>query len=433
MAIGETQIVYPQEIDAVLNNPFMGWVPWAVAENPPQPHRLVYAGISWRELEPERGHFDWAGVEEKYRFQYWTSKKVKFILRIVLDLPRRTEPTLDIPDWLYELTEQRGTWYTTSEVGNGFSPDYNNPILIAEHERLIAAVAERYNEDSRIAFIQLGSLGHWGEWHTWPDGSGVFPEIPISDGYVTHYLKTFTKKMIGLRRPFTIAKTNKLGLFNDMFGHKPSTDEWIDWFQTGRSELEPPMPDFWKYAYSGGEFSSGRPLLHLGDEKIEDTLRQARESHTSWLGPCSPAILDLNIPEQANLDSLLKTMGYRFVLKTVSHRQNVQRGTELPVALSIQNKGVAPFYFPWPLCLGLINEKGEISTIHRAELDIRQILPGESHAVLGLPIESNMPLGTYTLAIAIFDPDLNEPGVDFANTGRRNDGWYTLSTLNVEE
>lgn len=426
------QTFYPQEIDTILNNPFMGWVPWATAENPPQPHRLVYAGISWRELEPKRGQFDWEGVERKYRFQHWTEQKVKFVLRIVLDLPRRGEPTLDIPDWLFELTEGRGTWYETTEVGNGFSPDYNDPVFIKEHERLIAALAERYNEDPRIAFIQLGSLGHWGEWHCWPPGSGVFPEIAVSDLYVTHYLKTFTKKMIGLRRPFGIAKENKLGLFNDMFGHKPSTDEWIGWFREGRSKLEPAMEDFWKHAYSGGEFSSGRPLLHLGDDKIADTLRQARESHTSWLGPCSPAILDMGIPEQKNLDALLKTLGYRFVLETITHRQAVEQDTTLPVALSINNKGVAPFYFRWPLYLALAEEKGQILNIYQTELDLRQLLPGKTDTVLELPIQASTPPGTYTLVLAILDPDLNEPGIDLAITGRREDGWYSLSKLIVD-
>ena len=369
---------YPQEIYDVLNNPFMGWVPWAMNGPVSQPHRLVYAGISWRELEPERGQFAWDEVEEKYLFDFWTERGVKFVIRIVLDTPKRGQGELDTPDWLYELTDGAGTWYNTTEIGNGFSPDYNNPVFIEEHARLIRELGKRYNSDPRIAFIQLGSLGHWGEWHTWPSGSGVFPEIKVSDLYVQHYLDAFPDKMIGMRRPFRIALDNKLGLFNDMFGDKRSTDEWIGWFENGRSADEPAMPDFWKYAYSGGEFASGNALLHLTDEKIADTLRQARESHTSWLGPCSPADAALNGPYQANLDLLLKTIGYRFVLESVVHSGQGTPGQAYPISMTWHNKGGAPFYFPWNLDLALADEQGQHCGENHDERGYPQMAAGDS-------------------------------------------------------
>lgn len=424
---------YPQEIYDVLNNPFMGWVPWATSGAARQPHRLVYAGISWRELEPVKGQFAWDAIEDKYLFDYWTEKGVKFILRIVLDTPTSGQATLDIPDWLYELTGQAGTWYNTSEIGNGFSPDYNNPIFIEEHARMVSELGKRYNNDPRIAFIQLGSLGHWGEWHTWPSGSGVFPEIAVSDLYVQHYLDAFPDKMIGMRRPFKIARDNRLGLFNDMFGDKRSTDEWIGWYENGRgSELEPAMPDFWKYAYSGGEFANGMALMHLTDEKIADTIRQARESHTSWLGPCSPADAAFGGPQQANLDALLKTLGYRFVIKSITHKGEGQLGEEYSIHMNLENKGVAPFYFPWTLELGLADTNGNIVTRAKTTADIRTWLPGPTAEDVVLHIPSSLTPGEYTLVVAIVDPETDEPGVDLAIAGRRPDGWYELNTITVK-
>lgn len=421
---------YPTEYHGILNNPYKGWVPWAQSGSNPQPHRLVYAGISWRELEPERGEFDWHGIEETYLFDYWDARGVKFVVRLVLDTPRKGTPVLDIPTWLYEMTEGSGTWYNTSEVGNGFSPDYINPVFIAEHERMIAALAERYNNDPRVAFIQLGSLGHWGEWHTWPEGSGVFPDIPVSDQYVTHYLQSFPNKMIGLRRPFAIVKENRLGLFNDMFGDQRSSDEWIGWFEQGRLS-EPPMPDFWKYAFSGGEFSSGNALLHLTDAKIADVLRLARESHTSWLGPCSPAVVVAGAPEQVHLDALLKTIGYRFVLTSVEHTGQIQKGESLSIVMNWKNKGVAPFYFSWPLCLALVDESGQIGNTYRTLEDIRHWLPGEISITTELPIDPALKPGTYSLVVGILDPETNRPGIDLAIAGRRDDGWYTLNNVTV--
>ncbi len=422
---------YPVEYHGTLNNPFKGWVAWADSGANPQPHRLVYAGISWRELEPERGVFDWEGIEEKYLFDYWESKGVKFVLRMVLDLPRKGPAHMDIPDWLYEMTDGRGTWYNTSEIGNGFSPDYNNPTFIAEHRRMVAALAERYNDDPRVGLIQLGSLGHWGEWHTWPEGSGVFPKSSVSDQYVMHYVENFTNKMIGIRRPFAIVKEHNLGLFNDSFGDVRATEEWIGWFKQGRLS-EPPMPDFWKHAYSGGEFRSGNALLHLNDERIAEVLQLARDSHTSWMGPCSPANVPIDAPAQVHLDAFLKTIGYRFVIRSVEHAGTVVKGETLAIDMVWQNSGVAPFYLPWPLSLALVDQAGQIVNVYQTDVDIRQLLPGRTALQVGLPIEPQLEEGTYSLAVAILDPDTNEPGIDLAITGRRADGWYILNEINLE-
>ncbi len=48
--------IYPNEIDSVLYNPFIGWVLWAHTGDSyaRQPFRLVIASITWKELEPEK-------------------------------------------------------------------------------------------------------------------------------------------------------------------------------------------------------------------------------------------------------------------------------------------------------------------------------------------------------------------------------------------
>ena len=48
----------PIEKFDVLDNPYMGWVGWAISNaQSGQPHSLVYANITWRDLEPEEGNF----------------------------------------------------------------------------------------------------------------------------------------------------------------------------------------------------------------------------------------------------------------------------------------------------------------------------------------------------------------------------------------
>jgi Domain of unknown function (DUF4832)/Beta-galactosidase len=452
----------PKENFEVLNNPFKGWVGWANTKQPlVQPHSLVYANISWRELEPEKGKFNWEEIESKFQFEKWQQEGTRINLRFVLDDPGNG-PEKDIPDWLYdelvkaEGQEGAGKWYDTpsSVVGKGFAPNYSSPTLIAEHERAIQALADRYNNHPGIAFIQIGSLGHWGEFHNWPEEvSGKFPSLSVSDQYVSHYLERFTNKMVGMRKPFPIAADNKLGLFNDVFGSKGATDTWVDWTVNGWNEIgsyvdngqDPQeaqaaskMPDFWKYAYSGGEFHSGNTRLSVGDSTIMESLREARVSHTSWLGPSSPASYvkgkDITESEQANIDLLHNTMGYRFVLESVQHDHKGEIGDGLKLSFLWNNKGVAPFYFDWPLAVALQDNKGNIVTesIQRLDsIDIREWLPGRHEVNVDYSLSKNLKPGRYQLVIAILDPATGKPGIKLGIEGERPDGWTQLDAVTV--
>jgi hypothetical protein len=445
--LGDT--FYPNEYYGILNNPYIGWVPWGkdskmeYGEAYKQPHKLVYAGITWRDLEPDKGSFDWKSFESKYQFDFWAGQGKKINIRIILDYPS-SEAHWDIPDWLYDEIGGKGTAYNDSNVGKGFSPDYTNETLIAEHKRMIEALAARYKDDPRIAYVQLGSLGHWGEWHCWPysPSTGVFPVKSVSDQYVQHYIDAFSqKKILTMRRAYGMAKDNKFGLFNDVFGDVAAFQSegwgWIWGIKNGYTDdmgqVQPAMLDFWKYAPSGGEFSSGNALLWLTDSKIMDTLNMAREGHTSWLGPCSPANYQVNGPLQANIDALQKTLGYRFVLESAAHEDKADAGSTLPVTMKWNNKGVAPFYFNWPLQLSLANSSGTIVASTNTDEDIRTWLPGRKTITKNLDIPLNLASGKYTLCVSIIDPQTNEPAIDLAIEGRRSDGRYELGTIKVKK
>ncbi|WP_091183711.1 S-layer homology domain-containing protein [Paenibacillus catalpae] len=448
-------VFYPRQSFELLNNPYTGWVAWAKDSSKPdgtaypQQHSMVYAGISWRELEPVKGQFDWEGIEQKYQFAYWASQGKRINLRIVLDTPTADPSHKDIPDWLYdELAAEgnAGIWYDTQEVGSGFSPNYNSSTLLAEHERMIAKVAERYDNDPRIAYVQLGSLGHWGEWHTWPSGSGVFPKLSISDQYVQHYLDAFENKQIGMRKPFPIASEQQVGLFNDVFGIKSSTEEWVGWTQNGwagigesvddpadaaAAQAASAMPDFWKYAYSGGEFANGNPESWLTDDAIMESLRQMRVSHTSWLGPSSPARTAYGTDIQSNIETMQKLMGYRYVIEAVKHSGSAARGTSISVETVLNNKGVAPFYQDWKLEYSLADANGTIVYKQQQDTDLRSLLPGRHVMDNRLDLPSALAAGSYKLNVAVIDPATDAPGMKLAIEGKRPDGRYEVGSLTV--
>lgn len=435
----ETVTFSPAEISDVLNNPFMGWAPWAQGGPYQQPHRLVYINVTWRELEPSKGNYAFEAFEKRYKFDYWAKNGKKIILRINMDYPGPTSHK-DIPDWLYDELNGDGTWYDI-DWGKGFSPNYNNTKLISRHKTFIDALAARYNNDSRVPIIALGSLGQWGEFHTKksPSFTIPFPKKAVSDQYVQHYIDSFTNKILMMRRPFQIARDNGMGLFNDSFGSSAQTyDYFVDYINNGykdylTGEKHPSMRDYWKTAPSGGEVANYPGLAYFQDSAIETSLKMIRDSHTSWLGPCSPGMQPTGTSLQKNFDLMLKTMGYRFVLSKVTHDGSAKPGESINISMDWTNKGVAPFYYDWPLELSLSDPNGSIVARTITTEDIRTWLPGSKAVTQRLSIPDGLPDGTYDLCVGIIDPETGKPGIDLAISGRRSDGRYTLSRIEVKD
>lgn len=450
----EPGTVYPKERFGPIDNPLMGWAPSSRGGDYKQPFQLVTASITWRDLEPRKGFFDWKGVDRKYDLSKWTDQGKRIVLRIITDLPTDDPKHMDIPDWLYEEMqaaegkERAGTWYHGSS-GSGFSPNYASTVMIAEHRRMMEEVARRWDSDPAVAYVQIGSLGHHGEFHSslidW------FPPVSVTDQYVRHYADAFKHKELAMRKPFPIAAEYGMGLYNDMFGEMGSTATWLKWIQEGwygiRSYVGPSanpedvqkqsrMPDFWKSGYSAGEFSSNAPVTdYISEEQILSSLQQIRQSHTTWLGATSLSGLGagrgLTEWEQANADLLLGAMGYRFVLESVTGiRPGLNHGG-LHLTMHWNNKGVAPFYYNWKLELALADLQGGIveSTRTVVPADLREWLPGPRTVEAKMAIPENLPEGRYALVVGIIDPATDKPGLELAIQGKRPDGWHEITTV----
>ncbi|MFB4324892.1 DUF4832 domain-containing protein [Priestia sp. BR_2] len=452
---------YPTELNDPLNNPFKGWAPSAKSTNYPQPHRLVYAGVTWKEFEPTKGNYDFSAIEASNHFDYWKSRGVKVILRFILDSPSGVAHR-DIPDWLYNdmasLGQSPGKAYRDDTGGmgagnnTGFSPNYSSDYLIARHKLAIEAIADHYDSpDSPIAFVQIGSLGHWAEFHTWPyvgpngesNYTGAFPPNSISNQYIQHYIDAFADQedhtQLLIRRSVELAKNNNkgliLGMYNDVFGDQPSFDSDWGWYtgtQNGYwddiGQQQPAHANFWDTRVSGGEFYGGAYGMNAAltsGSGFNETLRQTELSKPSWLGPNSPASLAVGNPLQGNIDTLKKRMGYHFVVNKAAYPQ-VNSGSTLEVSVTVENKGVQHFPFNWPLEIQL-RSGGQIVARQTTSADLTTWRTGQ-HTVTGSLPTNTLPSGTYELAIAILDPSTNQPAIDFANTNRLSDGAYKVGS-----
>ena len=404
-----------KESQAAFGNPLMGYAPSAWYNEVSEDISLLYMDITWAELEPEEGVYNWASIDEENQISRWRKEGKHLVFRFVCDIPS-DEEHMDIPEWLYEKSGKAGKWYD-GEYGKGFAPDYNNPTIISCHEQAVKALGEHFGQDGLISYVELGSLGHWGEWHVnYSEGIQRIPREAVRDKYILPWTEAFPDARILMRRPFASAEKYGFGLYNDMTGQPEATQSWLGWInnggeydQTGEKNVIVPMNDFWKTAPSGGEFTSSLSMEEMLDTNLSGTVEMIREAHTTFLGP--------KIPDENYVDGykeVLKNMGYRLWI-SMAELKNTAKGSRLK--LTWENSGVAPMYKEWPVYVYIEDESGKLVEKSRISIKISSLLPGKKATTLTAleteRLNSLLEKG-YRLSVGIEDPMTELPCVRFA-------------------
>ena len=393
---------------------------------------LRYLELRWREVEPEEGVYAWETLEQKYGLAALREQGIHLVLRFVCDVPGK-EPHLDIPDWLYAQTGD-GSWYDTA-YGKGYSPDYANETFRAAHHRVLGALATFLGTDGFVTYVELGSLGHWGEWHI-KSGEGLvpMPEEAIRDEYAADYRAAFPAAELLMRRPFRFAAEQHLGLYNDMTGHEKDTKEWLDWIEHGGwygsdPHALVPMPAFWQDAPVGGEFTSSLSMQDLLVKNLPRTLDLLEASHMSFLGPKTAQAACAK-----GYDAVLRRLGYRL---RVTELKLTPCAGGVSAALTVANEGAAPFYWDWVVNLYGEDAAGNTRYTVPLPLSLPELMPGESQTVSvvleGAEIrqlcggwKKSLSRSQTHLTIGIVDPMTGRDAVRFAMKGKQKNGRMVL-------
>jgi hypothetical protein len=415
----ERRVVRPAPAPGPLDNPLKGWCTYTEAGTIHQPYSMVFRYVSWKELEPAEGDYRFADWEAK-TWEEPAAQGKHVVLRVYVDYPGRPS---GLPDWL-KKKGVKTTRYT--DYGGGLSPDYNHPAMVTGLERLLAAMGKRYDMNPRVAFVQMGLLGFWGEWHTYPRNE-LFASPATQKRILDASRRAFPNKIVMTRYPGNYAGTLPwIGFFDDMFPE--DTDGPEEWKflpvmrASGRTEN-------WKQAAIGGEMVPNAAKKWLGPE-FDWTVRMLERAHFTWVGPYNPALE----PEQTEAfvsrsQQLVRRMGYEYRLKELQHQATVVSGKTLEITLRGENQGVAPFYYPWPVEVALLDNEGREIAILPLSADIRRWLPGP-FTLTDAPAVTAPP-GHYRLALGIRDPWTNRPAIGFANDLPRQNGWTLVSEVMV--
>ena len=411
-------VVKPPTAPGPLDNPLKGWCPYIDAGEIRQPYSMVFLYVPWSELEPRSGDYRFDAWEKSWNAQAAQGKHILF--RVYVDYPKLPS---GLPTWLQQAGVQETAY---QEHGGGKSPDYNDPRMVAAMERLIDALGKRYNKHPRIAFIQLGLLGFWGEWHTWPRGE-MYASPQTERRIIDAYHRAFPDKSLMVRYARDYAGQQPwIGFHDDMFPE--DTDNGKDWsFLAGLRSSG--RTDNWKTAVVGGEMTPVKAKQWLG-AGYQTTMTMLERAHFTWIGPYGPP-LERSPDEEfrRRSEALVRKMGYDFQLTELRHASAAKTGEPMQISLQGQNNGVAPFYYPWSVEWALLDATGRVASIQQTSWDLRNWQPGAFKETAKVAFDAAP--GEYRLALGIRDPWQNRPAIKFANRLDVSEGWTVVSKLKI--
>ncbi|WP_318528333.1 fibronectin type III domain-containing protein [Nonomuraea gerenzanensis] len=365
--------------------------------------------------------------------------------------------------------------YRTNTRWGTTSPDYDNPYLLDALDDFIAAFGARYDGDPRIGFIHLGLIGLWGEWHTWPydtDTSGdSYPNHMPTDAHAAQLLRAydaaFDETKLELRYPDSAggaATGLDLGYHDDSFCFRegsplagvtlPQSLGGAGWAQLQRA-LNVGAENKWITSSMGGEV---RPEIQTsafaswpgGSGQVDNMKACIELEHTTWKINEQSQGYAADDPDVA---AAVRLMGYDLTVDNAYFKNTASGATNVGVRIS--NHGVAPFYYPWTVTLGLRDSAGTVVKTFDTPWDLRTVMPlkirafpdwgvGQDPAYrdYGYPQYfqtgvnlSGVPNGGYQWVMRVRSPletvSANAKKLRFANATQGADGWLTLGQVTV--
>ena len=333
-------LTFEADRPATAGNPLQGFMTSYAWGQPVTdfPHSLEFVYIPLNELMdgPQSFTFE-SGLEPHLAAAAARGNQV--VVRPTIDYP--SQPS-GLPEYLAEQVDQNS--YT--EHGGGLSPDYSDPDLRAALASFIQAFGEGYDGDPRIAFVQLGLVGFWGEWHTWPH-SEWFPDTAVQNEVLHAYEDAFPTTHLQVRIPTADSPTLRIGFHDDSFAY--STVGEVDWFF--HNQLVTAGADArWTQVPVGGEL---RPELQRSIfESSYQTGTYAQDFDACVTATHATYLLNYaafgeafeSDDERQRTEEAALSLGYEFTLRSLEVEGTL-------ATLTIENTGVAPFYYPLEVVL----------------------------------------------------------------------------------
>ena len=405
----------------------------------------IYLRLAWSFLEPQEGIYNWAQIDSI--INRWVGWGHTISFRITCKEPDMIYAT---PEWVRKAGAM-GKFIDLPEVRvKAWAPDYGDSIFLEKLEKFHNAFAARYDGKPWVEYIDIGSIGEWGEGHTAYSGWDDIPvdvvkkHIDIYKRCYKHSLLILSDDYIGQRdtddggdyQIYKYSLDNGLG-FRDDSGN-------VLWYKNlgfGYSCIRTPELYSKTYKHLPVVLESD----HYGDV-VKDGMwangsrfeKAVHETHATYIGfhYYPREWLKENYQYAGRLANLC---GYwyfpKFAMMPDTFRAKSNRNY---IRLTWENHGVAPAYHRYKLFVKLKNKStGKAFTQQLSESDNRTWLPNEIIAEqCAIALDKTLAEGKYDLLIGMRDDcEFHRSRiVELAIKKERetDPGWYKLGEVMVK-
>ncbi len=398
---------------------------------------VVYLRLAWCYLEPAEGQFNWEVIDAPIR--RWTALGKRIAFRISCCESGGAEQRFATPKWVMQAGA-KGSFF-----GPGlqqWEPDYADPIFLSKLDNFLAAFAERYDGQPYVEFIDIGSYGIWGEWHTSSSSKKVWPREVLKRHVDLHRKHFHSSQLIILygagREVCRYARdTAAAGLRTDSVGvHSYYTEFGGYWTEKIYPQLDAGhFGEFWPHYPVVVEPAHYAHALRFNTWQNGSTLeRSLQDLHPSWVTIHHWPREWYNENRELS-DRLANKVGYWFFLKTASLPKQLIRGEKFLTQMVWENRGVAPLYRRCYLALSLCRvEDGreEYRALHPS-LDFRTLPPGQVQVLQPQwCIPADITPGTYLLRLGlVWDLQATAAAIRLGIQGRDEEGFYPVAEVSV--
>jgi hypothetical protein len=431
-------MTFRADAPGVDEDPLRGFVPYSSTRQGPDtfPHSMEWFYLPLSDVVTGPDAYDWTPLEKE--LTAISARGHQSVFRFYVDYPKK--PT-GIPKYL--LTAGLKTFsYDDSENAKSatpsVAPDYRDPRLIDCMVRFIHAFGAKYDGDPRIAYLTVGLYGFWGEWHVHkhplpgePAGWDIAQKD--KDALLQAYVQSFHRTLLQVR---TAKVTENRGLLANFGFHDDSLlndtigpQNWQFW----SAMQQVGMAGNWQRRPMGGEIY---PQLQTGlwdawhnqaGQNMSDVIKT---THATWM-LASDLFKNAPTPEQrANALRAERMLGYTFFCKQFQVTRSKGKGDgSATVTVRIENRGIAPIYYDWPVEAVVLDSRGTAVGKGRAAWPLPSLLPGKT-GDWSLTLDA-LPENATEILLRI--PNLMPGGhpIVFANAemGTTREGWLTLTLV----
>ncbi len=404
----------------------------------------IYLRLAWSYLEPEEGVYNWQLIDSI--INRWIAWGHTVSFRITC---KETEIVYATPEWV-RRAGAKGRFIDHPDLTiRAWAPDYGDPVFLSKLEKFHKAFAARYDGKPWVEYIDIGSIGEWGEGHTAYSGWKDVPASVVMK-HIDLYKRCYKRSVLILSDDFIGQRDTDDGSDYEIYhysikkglGFRDDSGNVL-WYKTlgfGPSCIRTPelyskvykkIPVILESDHYGDALQNGMWGDGSGFEKA------VHETHATIIG-------FHYYPREWLKDNyqyagrLANESGYWYFPKFAMMPDTFRTGTGGNyLRVTWENHGVAPAYKRYKLFIKLVNKSNGRGCIQRLkECDNRNWQAGDIIAEqYVLSIDKNCKAGKYDLLISMRDEcGFHNTAIELALKSSRETepGWYKLGEVMVK-